>query len=79
MPIIFSEADTEGLDLPHNDPLVSNLRIGECNVAKVLVDIGSSVVLIYKNTLKKMGVPESDVKTITRTLTAFDNRQVKTV
>ncbi|KAL1218140.1 hypothetical protein V5N11_033128 [Cardamine amara subsp. amara] len=76
-PIIFSDADTWGLDLPHNDPLVITLTIGDCNVRKVLVDIDSSVDLIYKETLVKMGVSILHIKPFERRLTAFDNRSIK--
>lgn len=36
--ISFTEEDTTGLDKPHNDPLVVELRIGDCEVTRVLVD-----------------------------------------
>ena len=45
--ISFSAADTRGISMPHNDPLLIDIGIGECQVTKVLVDTGSSVDLIF--------------------------------
>ncbi|XP_013594592.1 PREDICTED: uncharacterized protein LOC106302678 [Brassica oleracea var. oleracea] len=46
--------------------------IGECQVTKVLVDTGSSVDLIFRDTLDKMGVDLRDMKPSSRTLTGFN-------
>ena len=45
--ISFSAADTRGISMPHNDSLLIDIGIGECQVTKVLVDTGSSVDLIF--------------------------------
>lgn len=60
--ITFDESDTAGLDRPHNDPLVSELMIGNCEVTRILVDTGSIMDMIYKETLKKMEVKDDDIK-----------------
>ncbi|CAA7036149.1 unnamed protein product [Microthlaspi erraticum] len=49
------KADASGLDIPHLDPLVITLQIHDCDVAKVLVDTGSTVNLIFLETLNRMG------------------------
>lgn len=46
--ITFSIEDTVGVHLPHNDPLLVELVIGDCDVSRVLIDTGSSVDLIFK-------------------------------
>ncbi|XP_013614663.1 PREDICTED: uncharacterized protein LOC106320859 [Brassica oleracea var. oleracea] len=69
--IDFSAADTHGVSMPHNDPLLIDIGIGECQITKVLVDTGSSVDLIIRDTLDKMGVDLRDMKTSSRTLTGF--------
>lgn len=58
--------------MPHNDPLLIDIGIGECQVTKVLVDTGSSVDLIFRDTLDKMGIDLRDMKTSSRTLTSFN-------
>ncbi|XP_048611603.1 uncharacterized protein LOC125585925 [Brassica napus] len=70
--ITFSALDTKGVHMPHNDPLLVDLDIGECLVAKVLIDTGSSVDLIFHDTLDKMGVDLRDMKPSSRTLTGFN-------
>ena len=58
--------------MPHNDSLLIDIRIGECQVTKVLVDTGSSVDLIFRDTLDKMGINLRDMKPSSRTLTGFN-------
>ncbi|XP_013632894.1 PREDICTED: uncharacterized protein LOC106338470 [Brassica oleracea var. oleracea] len=71
-PITFSPNDAEGVHAPHNDPLLVVLGIGEYDVTKILIDTGSSVDLIFRGTLQKMGVDLDDVKASSRTLTEFN-------
>lgn len=71
-PITFSSDDAEGVHAPHNDPLLVVLGIGEYDVTKILIDTGSSVDLIFRGTLQKMGVDLDDIKASSRTLTGFN-------
>jgi len=43
----FQESDTNGLDRPLNDPLVITLTIGDFNVERILIDIGSTLDIIF--------------------------------
>ena len=70
--ISFSAADTHGISMPHNDPLLIDIGIVECQVTKVLVDTGSSVDLIFRDTLDTMGIDLRDMKPSSRTLTGFN-------
>lgn len=45
--ISFTEDDATHVKGPHNDPLVVTLRVENINVHKVLVDIGSSVDMMF--------------------------------
>lgn len=45
--ITFSPDDAIGVHLPHNDPLLVEVGIVKCDVAKVLIDTGSSADLIF--------------------------------
>ncbi|XP_048633138.1 uncharacterized protein LOC106407963 [Brassica napus] len=58
--------------MPHNDSLLVDVGISDCTVTKVLVDTGSSVDLIFKRTLVKMGVSLDDMKPSARSLTGFN-------
>ncbi|KAF8117993.1 hypothetical protein N665_0007s0042 [Sinapis alba] len=69
--ISFTEEDTKGLDKPHNDPLVVELRIGDCEVTRVLVDTRSSVDLIFSKTLQRVDVKDYELKPCKRPLTSF--------
>ncbi|XP_024010213.1 uncharacterized protein LOC112085252 [Eutrema salsugineum] len=74
--ITFTEADTEGVDMPHNDPLVVELRIADCKVSRILVDTGSSVDRIFKETLDKMELANHHLKSSVKPLTGFDGDTV---
>ena len=71
-PITFSPDDAIGVHLPHNDPLLVEVGIAKCDVAKVLVDTDSSVDLIIRDTLDKMGVDLRDMNPSSRSLTGFN-------
>ncbi|KAF8088727.1 hypothetical protein N665_0532s0086 [Sinapis alba] len=77
--ISFTEEDTKGLDKPHNDPLVVELRIGDCEVTRVLVDTGSSVDLIFSKTLQRMDVKDYELKPCKRPLTSFARDTTMTI
>lgn len=40
---MFIETDTQGVDMPHNDPLAIELDIIYFSVTHVLIDTGNSV------------------------------------
>ena len=68
----FSPDDAIGIHLPHNDPLLVEVGIAKCDVAKVLIDTGSSVDLFLRDTLDNMGVDLRDMKPSSRSLTGFN-------
>ncbi|XP_013588985.1 PREDICTED: uncharacterized protein LOC106297252 [Brassica oleracea var. oleracea] len=70
--ITFSPDDPIGVHLPHNDPLLVEVGIAKYDVAKVLIDTGSSVDLIFRDTLDKMGVDLCDMNPSSRSLTGFN-------
>ncbi|KAF8102778.1 hypothetical protein N665_0195s0015 [Sinapis alba] len=70
--ITFSASDTHGLHTPHNDPLLIDIGIGDCQVTKILIDTRSSVDLIFREKLDKMGIDLRDMKPSSRTLTGFN-------
>ena len=58
MLIVFIDKYLEEIDLPHADPLMIKLRIGNAIVSWVLVDGGSSSDIIFWNALWRMGKNE---------------------
>ena len=48
--------------MPHDDALVITIDMSNCEVARVLIDVGSSVDLIFKDTLTRMGIEESEIE-----------------
>ena len=70
--ITFSPNDAIGVHLPHNDPLLVEVGIAKCDVTNVLIDTGSSVDLIFRDTLDNMGVDLRDMKPSSRSLTGFN-------
>ncbi|XP_010513034.1 PREDICTED: uncharacterized protein LOC104788976 [Camelina sativa] len=79
MPITFDGKDLEGLDLPHNDPLVVELLIGESEVTRILIDTGSSVNVIFRDVLAKMEIGERDIMPECHSLTGFDGDHLMSV
>ena len=47
VPIVFLDQDLEKVNLPHADPLIIKLRIGDTLVSRVLVDGGSSSDILF--------------------------------
>ncbi|KAG7584012.1 Ribonuclease H-like superfamily [Arabidopsis suecica] len=60
--VTFSESETSQLDKPHDDALVITLDIAHCEVSRVLIDTGSSVDLIFLDTLTRMGISKQSIK-----------------
>lgn len=67
----FEPKDAQGLHTPHNDPLVVELIIQNCEVTKIQIDTSSNVYLIFKETLEKMGISEDDIKLSAKPSTGF--------
>ena len=59
--ISFKERETADQAKPRNDLLVIELTIQDIDVARILVDTGSSADIIFKTTLEKMGTSLSEI------------------
>ncbi|VFQ80092.1 unnamed protein product [Cuscuta campestris] len=58
-PITFSDRDLPRTGEDHNDPLVITMDINGADMARVLVDTGSSVNVLYLETFKKLKLDRS--------------------
>ncbi|GFZ02162.1 hypothetical protein Acr_15g0007710 [Actinidia rufa] len=73
--VTFSKADLERVQHPHSDPLVVQLRIEGYNIKRILVDIRSSVEVMYYDLFKQLKLSQDQLKPARALLVGF-NAQV---
>ncbi|XP_020224153.1 uncharacterized protein LOC109806183 [Cajanus cajan] len=76
--ITFTKADFKGIDPDQDDPMVISVEIHNYIVHKTLVDQGSSADILYWNTFKQLGIPESELVPYDEPLVGFSGERVKT-
>ncbi|KAG7564137.1 Early growth response protein 1 C-terminal [Arabidopsis suecica] len=76
---MFEESETNGLDRPHNDPLVITLAIGDHDVSRVLIDTGSTINVIFYETLRQMNISMSQVNQTPRPVLGFSGETLMTL
>ncbi len=59
--ISFSDEDLTDVQMPHSDPLVITLRIGNYDVKRVLIDQGSFAEVMYKGLYEQLSLKEVDL------------------
>ncbi|XP_073138843.1 uncharacterized protein [Henckelia pumila] len=69
--ISFGREDLKDVVLPHNDPLLVTLIIANYDVTRIFVDTGSSVNIIFKETLDQMKLEGFELDPITTELYGF--------
>uniref|UniRef100_A0A2N9FJ42 Integrase catalytic domain-containing protein n=1 Tax=Fagus sylvatica TaxID=28930 RepID=A0A2N9FJ42_FAGSY len=69
--ISFSNSDLRDVQLPHNDPLVITLRIGNYDVKRVLVDQGSFAEVMYQDLYMKLDLGEAELSSFTSPIFGF--------
>ncbi|GAA0160093.1 hypothetical protein LIER_16726 [Lithospermum erythrorhizon] len=74
--ISFSDAQLQGLELPHDDPVVIAPVIANYTVERMLVDIGSSADILYLSTYDKLGLPPNMLQPMNTPLTEFTGHSV---
>lgn len=78
-PITFIEEDALHVKFPHNEPLVVTVQIANRRVRRVLIDNGSSVNVLYKATLEKIGLTVRDLRACTTTLYGFSREGIASI
>ncbi|KAJ9557256.1 hypothetical protein OSB04_011870 [Centaurea solstitialis] len=77
--ITFDQDDLLGIYQKHHDALVIQLTIGNCLTKRVLVDGGSSTNVIFTDTLKIMGIEQSNIVRRKTTLIGFNGDTTSTL
>ncbi|GAV72414.1 hypothetical protein CFOL_v3_15902, partial [Cephalotus follicularis] len=69
--ISFSEADYEGVRLPHDDPVVVTLMVELFTTKRILIDSGSSADILYKHAFDQLKIPVDQLKPVKTPLVGF--------
>lgn len=72
--IMFSENDTKKLDGPHDGALVLTLDVLGCEVSRILMENKSFVDVIFRDTLLRIGIDQSEFGTSDIELTGFNRK-----
>ncbi|XP_073129182.1 uncharacterized protein [Henckelia pumila] len=75
--ISFGREDLKDVVLPHNDPLLVTLTIANYDMARIFVDTGSSVNIIFKKTLDQMKLEGFELDPITTELYGFTSHALQ--
>ena len=78
-PIIFTDEDLAMVKMPHTDPLIIKLRIGDAIVSRVLVDRGNISDVIFWSALRRMGAVKELIRPVSTHIYAFDRKKVNPI
>ncbi|GAV90417.1 hypothetical protein CFOL_v3_33826, partial [Cephalotus follicularis] len=74
--ISFSEADYEGVRLPHDDPVVVTLLVKLFTMKRILIDSGSFVDILYKYAFDQLRIPADQLNPVKTPLVGFAGEMV---
>ena len=72
----FGPDDMRPLQVPHNDPLVVQLKIATALVRRVLIDTGSLVDIITLECFRKLHYSEEDLEVTHTPLVGFGGQHI---
>ncbi|VFQ66993.1 unnamed protein product [Cuscuta campestris] len=76
-PIVFTDRDLPPTGEDHNDPLVITMDINGVDVARVLIDTGSSVNILYLKTFQKLRLFRTQLEPLKTPLSGFTGDTVE--
>ena len=71
VPIMWTDEDEKGILYPHEDALVIKAIAPSKKFDRILVDTGSSVDVLFKSTLEKMGIADLKLEHTNTSLKGF--------
>ncbi|GAV74765.1 hypothetical protein CFOL_v3_18245, partial [Cephalotus follicularis] len=74
--ISFSEADYEGVRLPHDDPVVVTLLVELFTIKRILLDSGNSADILYKHAFDQLRIPADQLKPVKTPLVGFTGETI---
>ncbi|KAK0579311.1 hypothetical protein LWI29_024418 [Acer saccharum] len=78
-PIIFTEADSHGIDVRPNDALVISARIGHREVYRILIDNGSSADILSAEVYDQLRLDRKDLQPFHTPLRGFGGVEVRSL
>ncbi|XP_074569642.1 uncharacterized protein LOC141826298 [Curcuma longa] len=75
--IYFGPQDLEGVATPHDDALVIRATIANYDVARVFVDTGSSVNVLYKDAFDRMQIDGDELHPMATSLFGFSGHEIR--
>ncbi|GAV77313.1 hypothetical protein CFOL_v3_20784, partial [Cephalotus follicularis] len=69
--ITFSEADYEGVRLPHDNLVVVTLLVELFTMKRILIDSGSSADILSKHAFDQLGIPADQLQPVKTPLVGF--------
>ncbi|KAK0586525.1 hypothetical protein LWI29_008372 [Acer saccharum] len=78
-PIVFTEADSHGVDVRPNDALVISARIGHREVHRILIDNGSSADILSAEVYDQLRLDRKDLQPFPTPLRGFGGVEVRSL
>ncbi|XP_077251544.1 uncharacterized protein LOC143890746 [Tasmannia lanceolata] len=77
VPVTFTDADYGMIYRQHDDTVVVQLTIANCNVERILVDTGSSVNVLHQDAFAKMDISSDRLEPVDWSIYGFSGGEVK--
>ncbi|XP_074556557.1 uncharacterized protein LOC141812464 [Curcuma longa] len=77
LPFTSRPQDLEGVTTPHDDAFVIRATIANYDVARIFVDTGSSVNVLYKDAFDRMQIDQEELQPMATSLFRFSGHEVQ--